>query len=56
VGHALRVIVSAAADPLYAINPQKGDDYVGGKPEGWLPFAGGPAASFRRMALARLTA
>jgi predicted acyl esterase len=31
-GHRLRVIVSASASPLYAINPQNGDDYVGAKP------------------------
>jgi MYXO-CTERM domain-containing protein len=32
VGHALRVIVSASADPLYTVNPQNGDDFVGGQP------------------------
>ena len=31
-GHALRVIVSASADPLYSVNPQNGDNYLGGKP------------------------
>jgi predicted acyl esterase len=31
-GHKLRVIVSASADPLYAVNPQNGDDYVGAHP------------------------
>ena len=31
-GHALRVIVSASAAPLYAVNPQNGDSLVGGNP------------------------
>ena len=29
VGHKLRVIVSASADPLYSVNPQNGDEYTG---------------------------
>jgi uncharacterized protein len=31
-GHKLRVIVSASADPLYSVNPQNGDEYIGANP------------------------
>jgi len=31
-GHAIRVIVSASADPLYAVNPQNGESFVGKTP------------------------
>jgi predicted acyl esterase len=32
-GHKLRVIVSASADPLYSVNPQNGDEYIGTQPK-----------------------
>jgi predicted acyl esterase len=32
VGHKLRVIVSASAGELYVVNPQNGDEYIGGHP------------------------
>jgi uncharacterized protein len=32
-GHKVRVIVSASADPLYNVNPQNGDEYIGTQPK-----------------------